>query len=266
MVPQRYPADILDLPRQAGVQPRADQGRGAAEDRQRRRLLDEAVLSAARRDLSLPVGSGLPRHRAHRAGRLRHHGAGRAAQRLRRAAPARALLRIRLPAHPQEPAGAADPDPGQHLLSAEPADGEALRRLRPRGRACGQDVEGQRARRRGGVGWGEPLRDRRGVRLAHHQRDEGARLQDADRGAGGAFPLRHVGDQELAGRCRHAGRDQPGHGAARLRAVLPLGGRHRQRHGLRHLAVTVIRTRRSAIRSEPCTWSRFVRGFARAPE
>jgi hypothetical protein len=53
--------------------------------------------------------------------------------------------------------------------------------------APGQGVAGQRARRRGGIGRGQPLRHRRGLRLAHHQRDETARLQSAHRRARSAF-------------------------------------------------------------------------------
>src|SRR3954466_4880385 len=122
MVPQRHPAGVLDLSRQAGVQPRADEGGGAGEDRQRRRLLDENLLSATRRGLSLSVGPRFAHRHIDDPGTVRHHGAWRAAERQWRAAPARALLWLHLSAHPQEPTGAADPDPGQYLLSAEPAD------------------------------------------------------------------------------------------------------------------------------------------------
>ncbi len=114
----------------------ADQDRGRNQNRKWRRLCDEDLLSAEGRDLSVSVRSCDLYGQARRSERFRCRSARRTARRQRHIAPARAFLRFHLSSRPAQQTGSAHPDPGEHLLSAEPANPEALPGIRPCAGAC----------------------------------------------------------------------------------------------------------------------------------
>ena len=92
------------------------------------------------------------------------------------------------------------------------------------------------ARRAHRLGRAQPFRHRRGGRRRRHRRDRSASIDGARRAGRADLPGRHVRDQELgAGRGRD-GRARLRRRHRRLRAVLSLDSRHRQRDGLRPLA------------------------------